>query len=334
MGSAASTTSSSVAISDGDRARGAAELDLEYYARSLVGGNRKEGSVLPSKPPEVPPPRRLNDPLLKLLLSDFSDPTAGATCLPVVALVDELLLKEKNDLSSPTRSQVERDIQNRVIDYRDKVRRSFAARAQWREDSVSDQYYFDLTAYALWRTAADLLPNYEDRDRFARRLGNLLYSQCKKVLGQTPPLSKTPLTSSIPSIKTLLDLFVTCGFCKSYRIGEKPKADSPIPVFDEFDDETLATGGSVDCLVSIFEPATLGASLQITGEQSRFSPDYVGATLAALWEDAVSASSLEGSGRLRVSWEAFFVDNSYRSNPKDYFPDEQLYQFTLVSKSK
>jgi hypothetical protein len=89
------------------------------------------------------------------------------------------------------------------------------------------------------------------------------------------------------------------------------------------DDNALAIGASVACLVSVFEPATLGASLQITGEQSRFAPDFVAAILAALWETA----------GIQSSWKTFFVDPEYRPNPKDYFPNEQLLQFTLTLKS-
>ena len=77
----------------------------------------------------------------------------------------------------------------------------------------------------------------------------------------------------------------------------------------------------MNALISLFEPATLGASLQITGEQSRFGPDIVGGLLAAVWQ--------QGSGIQGISWEVFFVDPEYRPNPKDYFPNEQLLQFTL-----
>jgi len=116
-------------------------------------------------------------------------------------------------------------------------------------------------------------------------------------------------------------LFKSAKFCKGYRIGEEGKSKAEtIDIFDELDDDALASGASVDCLVSIFEPAILGASLQITGEQSRFAPDFVGATLAAMWEDA----------GIQSSWETFFVDPEYRPNPKDYFPNEKLLQFTLT----
>jgi hypothetical protein len=297
-------------------ARGAFELDMEFYVRDLIGGNSKEGNVLPSIPPSRSKPRTLSDPLLSLLLND----DCSSACLSTLALVQAIQQATKRDEKS-----IEMDIQQRTRDYRSKASRSFSTGSPWQVEHVSDQYYFDLTAYALWRTAADLLPNYLDRDRFVRNLGRLIYEKARAegILRQPQP-KKGSLAGTVASMTELLDAFTSAKFCKGYRIGEqekesKDKKEEKTIVFDELDDEALASGLSVDCLVSVFEPATLGASLQITGEQSRFAPDFVAATLAAVWETA----------GVQSSWETFFVDPEYRPNPKDYFPNEQLLQFTL-----
>jgi hypothetical protein len=121
-------------------------------------------------------------------------------------------------------------------------------------------------------------------------------------------------------MKEILECFTSSQYCTGYRMAGD-KDDSAM--FDELDDSDLASGVSVNCLVSIYSPATLGASLQITGEQSRFIPDFVGTTLAAMWE----------SVGIKASYETYFVDPEYRPNPKDYFPNEQLLQFTLTMAS-
>ncbi|KAL7524004.1 hypothetical protein ACHAXR_000399, partial [Thalassiosira sp. AJA248-18] len=87
-------------------------------------------------------------------------------------------------------------------------------------------------------------------------------------------------------------------------------------VFDQLDDEEISSpsgGGSVNCLLSIFDPATLGGALQITGEGSRFAPDFLGPTLAAVWERVGGGG---GQGVVAVSFESYFVDPVYRPNPK------------------
>lgn len=125
------TTTTLVASPPAHAARGAAELDLEFYLRDLVGGNRQEGNILPSQPPPIQPPRVLKDTLR--LLDDSSE------CLAVQALLQTLRADDTN---------ASERIRSSVVRYRDKAKRSFAAKAPWNEESFSDQYYFDLTAYA------------------------------------------------------------------------------------------------------------------------------------------------------------------------------------------
>lgn len=291
-------------LQDALAAKGAAEYDLEFYMRDLIGGNAKEGNVQASKAPPAPQPRTLTPPLLPLLLNDDCSPE----CMPAQVLLQQL---KSTDASLVT---------NKMIEYRDKASRSFAARAPWKDSHVTDQYYFDVTSYALWRAAAELIPNYVERDKFARNIGRGIYQQATKSgmlkASVSDKKSSSPsLTSTIPAVKDIMNLFQSCQYCKSYRLGEKGQA----VVFDEYDDDDLRSGATVNCLVSVFEPASLGASLQITGEQSRFTPEFVGVTLAAMWEAA----------GIKASYETYFVDNEYRPNPKDFFPNEQLLQFSL-----
>ena len=288
-----------------EAARGAAELDLEYYLRDIVGGNKREGTVSPSPAPPVPPPRELKDPLRSLLLND----SCNQDCLSTLALIEEVRLA-RAAAARPGEDPrlLEREIQKSMESYRDKAKNSFYAKAPWNKESVSDQYYFDLTSYALWRTAADLLPDYQNREKFVRRLGRFIYENGKQAgLLNAKPLQHGSLVGTKDCVVEILDAFRDLGACKGYRLGElvKKKEDER-PLFDELDDDAISSGASVDCLVGVLEPATLGASLQITGEQSRFSPDFVGPTLAAMWETA----------GIQSTWETFFVDPEYRPNPK------------------
>jgi hypothetical protein len=281
-------------------ARGAAELDFEFYMRDLIGGNRKEGNIQSSTPPPVSPPRQLTDPLRDLILND----ACSADCLSILALIETVLVSNKNSNDVEDPRYIERDIQQRITSYRERARRGFYARAPWQAESLTDQYFFDLTSYALWRTAADLLPNYQDRDAFVRKTGRFIYKNCKKYeLLKNEPVQKDGIKGTVDCVDEVLQLFQLNGFCSGYRLGEAVKE---LPFFDELDDDALKIGGAVDCLISVFNPATLGAALQITGEQSRFAPDFIGPTLAAMWETV----------GLRPTWETYFVDQEYRPNPK------------------
>lgn len=303
-------------------ARGAAELDFEYYMRDLVGGNKREGTILPSKAPPVPPPRTLNGPLISLLLDKGCSPN----CVPVQALIEQIRQRPQQDRGSDDPVALANDIQRRVETIREKTKRSFALKAPWRTEDVTDQYYFDFTAYALWKTAAELLGDNLDRDKFVRSMGRKLVGKLQELGMIKKSTAGTTLVDSTPAVLELLNLFKFSGFCRDFRIRTFDDPGGPSPqsgvVFDALDDDSVVMGGTADCLVSVYEPATLGASLQINGEQSRFGPDFVGASLAAIWENI----------GVKSSWETYFVDPEYRPNPKDYFPDEQLLQFTLSKK--
>lgn len=322
--------------------RGAAELDLEYYARAVWNGNRPEGSTVPSTPPPRAPPRKLSERLVSLLLGTSTitgngdDSSSSAVQgLPVQALLRELGggTSGRGGNAASADAAVFSDLTRRVNDYRSRAERSFYVRAPWFIADGTDQYYFDVMSYALWRAIADVLPELERREHFVRRLGRDLYTALRKDGHLHLPPPRT-LSESGPALDELLAFFQRSAFLRSYRIEGDPEttvvassssttATTTTQLFDTFDDDALRAGATVDCLIGTIDPATLGASLQIVGEGSRFTPDgMLGATLAALWEE---------SGTIRVaSWETYFVDNVYRPNPKDYFPDEQLLQFSLT----
>mmetsp|Transcript_1227 Transcript_1227/g.2228 ORF Transcript_1227/g.2228 Transcript_1227/m.2228 type:complete len:374 (-) Transcript_1227:73-1194(-) len=301
--------------SGANAAKGAAEYDLEYYMRDLFMGNKKEGNLPVSNAPPAAPPRTLREPLLPLLLDDELQSSipiqelARVTAIPIGALAEQ------------------------VIAFRSKVAPAFQASHPWQKESVTDEYYFDLTCYALWKVASATIQDYAVRDKFVRSIGSRLLNE----MVQRQFLSKqsialfnkndNKLTDLIPCVIEVLDQFQSTAYCSSYRLGDKNDEErSGLKVFDELDDEEISSpncAGSVNCLVSIFDPATLGGSLQITGEGSRFSPDFVGPTLAALFE-RVGA---------KVDFESYFVDPVYRPNPKDFFPNERFYQFTIARKS-
>ena len=302
--------------SDAKAAKGAAEYDLEFYMRDLFMGNKKEGNLPVSNAPPAAPPRTLQEPLLPLLLDD--------------GLQSSIPIQELSRISEiPISSLAEQ-----VAAYRMKVAPAFQSSHPWQKESASDEYYFDLTCYALWKVASTTIQDYSVRDKFVRNIGSKLLNE----MVQREFLSKqsiavlnkndNKLTDLIPCVVEVLDLFQSTSYCSSYRLGDKNDEErSGLKVFDELDDDEISSpngAGSVNCLVSIFDPATLGGALQITGEGSRFSPDFVGPTLAALFERV---------GNCAVNFESYYVDSVYRPNPKDFFPNERFYQFTIARKS-
>jgi len=306
LAAAAATTTKSTKV------KGAAEYDFEYYMRDLFKGNTKEGNVLPSQPP-TPPPSRKMSPFIRNIL----DENGSERCITVRQL-SKLTSVDTNTISS------------KILSFREKALKAFQVKEPWDEESVQDEYFFDLSCYSLFRVAADIIPSdYGLRDTWVRDVGREIYSQMTNegyisVQSDNNGGKKNKLTSTIPILTELLNTFQSTKFVKGYRLGEKnDDLRSGINIFDQYDDEDIDSGSNVNFLLSVFRPATLGASLQVTGEGSRFSPDFVGSTVAAMFEKELG---------LRVEYESYFVDEEYRENPKDFFPEEQLLQFTLKKK--
>ena len=321
------------------KAKGAAEYDLEFYVRNLIQGNNdREGNIQASAPPPSLPSRSLvnanANANANANVNSSTNANANADAFIKSIINDEL---DANCIAIRTLSQVTSlpaaDISQQIIAFRGKVEKTFATRLQWQKESVVDEYYFDLTAYSLYRIAAVLITDYKLRSQWVNLLGDEIYKNlvatnaiavpAKSVSksNEQQPVQVTKLTETIPIMQQILQTLQSNNFIDTYRLGDKnDDYRSGSNIFDKYDDDDIDSGLSINCLVSLLRPATLNSSLQIVGEGSRFIPEFVGTTLAAMWRQELG---------LRVEYETYFVDEEYRPNPKDYFPSEQLLQYTL-----
>jgi len=78
--------------------------------------------------------------------------------MPVQALVEQA----KGD-----REEIAKKVAASAMDYRSKASHRFSSLRKWDTESVTDQHHFDISACALWKRAADVLPNHTERDKFA-----------------------------------------------------------------------------------------------------------------------------------------------------------------------
>ncbi len=309
------TSASTIALCDpanaATKAKGAAEYDLEFYMRNLIQGNNdKEGNIQASAPPPSKPSRSLTSNSGSKFIQTIINDELNEDCITI------------RTLSQMTKIPVN-EISQAIISFRSKVSKSFATRIQWKEESIVDEYYFDLTAYSLYRTSAVLISDYKVRSQWVNLIGEEIYKSLEPSIREQNEFKDRPtkLTETIPIMQQILEIFQANNFIDSYRLGDKnDEYRTGSNIFDSYDDEDINSGLSINCLVSLLRPATLTSSLQIVGEGSRFIPEFIGTTLAAMWKREMG---------LRVEYETYFVDEKYRPNPKDYFPSEQLLQYTI-----
>jgi len=301
-----------------------AVYDFQFYMRNLLQGNNAQGNVPASKPPTpLAPPRTLSGPLIPLLLNK----DCTVSCVPA---------RELGKLISAPSLIISSNMQA----YRAKATEvGYGTYHQWLMEDVSDEYFFELTCYALWRTAAALLPSATSREKFARNIGRTLYNEMKQAsiisASSSTETSKLAIPNGssckllkavIPMLHSILGAFESSQFISSFRVARESYSSKDDPLFDDDDDQDYYINeNSLNFLVSIYNPATLQSSLQITAEGSRFAPEFVACTIAAMLEDVAEATT--------VTYESYFMDPEYRPNPKDFFPNEQLFQFTFFRKS-
>lgn len=290
------------------KAKGAAEYDLEFYMRNLVKGNNdREGNIQATPPPPLPPTRNLAIGSNTSIITSIINDELNSDCIAIRTLSQ--ITKVPNE-----------EIAQMIREFREKFANAFGTRAKWQKESVTDEYYFDLTCYSLYRTAAVLIPSdYKLREEWVKLLGKEMYSNIKKY--STTNKEPKTLTESIPVMVDILEAFKGNNFISTYRLGDKnDDFRTGLNIFDSYDNEDIDSGLTVNCLISLLRPATLTSSLQIVGEGSRFMPDFIGTTIAAMWRKEMG---------LKVDYETYFVDEEYRPNPKDYFPSEQLLQYSI-----
>ena len=126
-------------------AQGAAEYDLEFYIRNLIKGNNdKEGNIQASVPPPLPTSRTLTNNSDSSFIKSILNDELNGDCIAL------------RTLSKVTNVPVD-EISEMVKAFRTKFSKSFGTRAKWQQDLIIDEYYFDLTCYSLYRTAAALI---------------------------------------------------------------------------------------------------------------------------------------------------------------------------------
>jgi hypothetical protein len=298
--------------SNAAKAKGAAEYDLEFYVRNLIKGNNdKEGNIQASAPPPLPASRTLAYKADSSFIESIINDDLSNDCIAL------------RTLSKITGVPV-REIAEMVKDYRTKFSKSFGTRAKWQQELIVDEYYFDLTCYALYRTAATLMPSdYKRRSDWVELLGEEIYNSIAARSGR-PERKPSKLTETIPIMVQILECFQANNFVTSFRLGDKnDDFRSGLNIFDSYDDDDIEAGITLNCLISLIRPATLTSSLQIVGEGSRFLPEFVGTAIAAMWRKELG---------LQVEYETYFVDEEYRPNPKDFFPAEELFQYSIKKK--
>lgn len=351
------------------RVKGAAEYDLEYYIKDLtrsvrVGRSRSGESSLSTTPAaqssdscRTPSTHLLNGPLpticINAILSSVSHRSPNFK-----SLLQEYALAKGDTLtrtfvsrcggdwigvsSMSTSSLVQPFLHEH--EHTNETKDGGGYEYEGGHAVIKDQRHFDYLCYLIWKVAGGALGKSEERLEVLRSAGETINKYITTVTTPNPPTSLSPTTKNNACLSTtvesaftpVLTAFVSSNLIESYTLqsgdgkarSASPSTSSSPPTpnfkpFDVYDDEDYDVGRDVNMVLEVKKPAWLTSALQINGENSLFSPSLLSPTL--------SSSILETEVSLRPV-QSYFIDDTYRPNPTEFYPSSEILQFTFYKK--
>ena len=289
------------------RAKGAAELDFEFYMRGVLG----QPPPPPSAPAPTKEPRRLDARFATRALEAVEASMSTALSTSPEALRDAAIIKQK-----PLSLEYDRVLSSGAFGsggYDGVVARSLSA------PSFATQYDFDLTLLTLFSLLADARLGRAEAAEFTRQLGHrllaLVPAPSSAVDRSTPSAAPPRIGELVGGMRACLDTMQSAGYMASYAIDDS-----------DADEALWAQRSALSATrlsVTLDDSASLRASLLLNG-RSGASPDLARPLLMA-YLTAAGADVSEAS--------EYFLDGTYRPNPQDYRPEQQVIQMTIAPRA-
>jgi len=189
----------------------------------------------------------------------------------------------------------------------------FQKRIIFDPQDLSNQYSFDFNAYLTYLAIAKLLPDPGKQAQFQKKLGDkvlgALAERGAKIEVVDARRGQRELDTVVQGCKSILETFAAINFISKFSVDTS-----------DIDASYFSPDGPPTSFSFTFDaPATLQAMLQMSGEGTRFKPDYVGIALGSYFAQCSIAAD----------YASYFVDTQYRPNPDDYQPTQVLAQFNL-----
>ena len=299
---AASSGPAFIAPPPASAARGAAELDAEFYARSLLR--------LPPSPPVAaappPPPRPLDEPLAAALLE-----SAAAAVAESLGVEIDAVTQRAAALRPSLAVEYERTLSGGAFGGASGYE---ASSSTTRATRIRDQFDFDLALLAIFSQLSSARPTAERAAAARAALGDRLLAQLAPRC--VPPLpaacrAGAPLSELCGGLRRLLAALQSAGYLASYKLDDTDVDDALWRRADDLSPTRL--------VVTLGEPASLGAALQLNG--GRVAPGLAAPVLAAY---------LRSCGARLKTQEEYFIDDTYRPNPLEYRPNAVVLELTVA----
>ena len=262
-------------------AKGAFEMDAEYYLRNLRGGGKGSSGGSGEAPKGnvfLPTPRKID------------------------AVFAEGVVQSAIALLGPgfNRQRLTETVAAKLP--------AFRKTAPIVVENFSDQYYFDVVLYCVYEQAKELLPSSQQRVAFRSSLGSQILSlvlarpgAAKSIPIPTTTTTTLPQEQIATGVAGILGVLQDCGQIKGYVFDADDFGDA------DFAARSFSAGLPVSTSIQLLEPCTVLSFIQAVRDDTFFHPEIVGTTL------------VEYMGRcgLGARFEDYLLDNYYRTSTFD-----------------
>lgn len=209
-------------------ARGAFEMDAEFYIQNAFGVRKEKDPSFFKNGVIFPSPRKLNTTFASSIAAIVFEELSKAMDVSIEAFKANLYGK---------------------VPYYLKYFKTFAPIVT---ESLDDQYYFDMIMYIAYLEAGSVVKHSQDRVQLRQRIGDRILAYLQATNKFSTPSTASPSTKAILAanlvnrrgdIKLLLDAFVAAKFISEYKYDDEPLDDVPyvLSSFDEVKSTLIIT---------------------------------------------------------------------------------------------
>lgn len=275
-------------------AKGAFEMDAEYYISNLLNKNKGEAAKTgDGRRPIYKSPRRLD----------------AATAEGIYENLVDLVVA-----GGGAQAASKADVMKRVSDLRDMKLDYFKSFAPVVKPDLSDQYWFDITLYCLYQVAQGIIPTSQRRVKFRTAVGDAVYRTISASTDTGTGTDTVPIKDAIDDVVTTLQRLKQTNLIASYTFDADDASD------EQFARETFAVKAPVSFQITVDQPATLLGFLEGQIEDTFFHPEIIGSALTA---------SLRRNGYWS-KYEDYLLDNYYRESNFDLRADAVILELSIV----
>jgi hypothetical protein len=273
-------------------AAGAFEMDMDYYLRNIINGNdvKKENEKKVRKS-IFPSPRQMD---IK-------------TTTKIIDIIKTIACKMSSLSIETLNEYIDIELPKKLVKFKEYIPIT--------NENFSDQYYFDIYLYLIYKAIENVVSKSEDRVKLRQKVGDeILQLFIKdKLINMTMTNNQRNVENLAYNVKLILQSYVKIGLISSFIFDDDDLADQA------YADSSFQEGLPVSFQFTLKEPATLLGFIEQNKNDTFYHPEIIASTIASYCRQ-------QG---FNTRFEDYLVDNYYRTENFDIEAQDILIEMLI-----